>query len=284
MNRRNSAFTLIELLVVIAIIAILAAILFPVFAQAKAAAKKTASISNAKQINLGMQMYAGDSDDTFMLVGRTPDGGPTPKGWNVPWDTAMQPYVKSGDAKGDSGGIFTSPSSPNGKRKPDFIDIEARPSRSYALPAFWADACNTWAPREMHRIWQQPGNCKPSGDPADPNNQGLARPASSIDQPSDTISLAEFQHVQSVIGGADLEWVFAPGTKGGPHSFNGRPSQAERNWPYPGDAQYGDPFHQGGWVYGFADGSVKVMKPQATVGGPVGDLDFPFGKWTIVKN
>lgn len=59
------AFTLIELLVVIAIIAILAAILFPVFAQAKTAAKKTAAISNQKQISLGILMYIGDYDDTY---------------------------------------------------------------------------------------------------------------------------------------------------------------------------------------------------------------------------
>jgi prepilin-type N-terminal cleavage/methylation domain-containing protein len=59
------AFTLIELLVVIAIIAILAAILFPVFAQAKAAAKKTVSISNAKQIGLGILLYTSDYDDYY---------------------------------------------------------------------------------------------------------------------------------------------------------------------------------------------------------------------------
>src|SRR5277367_3740890 len=67
-NRRsplNRAFTLIELLVVIAIIAILAAILFPVFAQAKLAAKKTVSISNQKQHGLGIIMYAGDYDDMY---------------------------------------------------------------------------------------------------------------------------------------------------------------------------------------------------------------------------
>lgn len=63
MKSAKNAFTLIELLVVIAIIAILAAILFPVFAQAKAAAKKTASLSNNKQINLGCIMYANDYDD-----------------------------------------------------------------------------------------------------------------------------------------------------------------------------------------------------------------------------
>ncbi|MHB8636243.1 MAG: prepilin-type N-terminal cleavage/methylation domain-containing protein [Fimbriimonadaceae bacterium] len=61
------AFTLIELLVVIAIIAILAAILFPVFAQAKLQAKKAADLSNNKQINLAVQMYQNDADDLYPL-------------------------------------------------------------------------------------------------------------------------------------------------------------------------------------------------------------------------
>jgi prepilin-type N-terminal cleavage/methylation domain-containing protein/prepilin-type processing-associated H-X9-DG protein len=64
----NRAFTLIELLVVIAIIAILAAILFPVFAQAKEEAKKTQSISNLKQIGLAWTMYSSDCDDVLMRV------------------------------------------------------------------------------------------------------------------------------------------------------------------------------------------------------------------------
>jgi prepilin-type N-terminal cleavage/methylation domain-containing protein/prepilin-type processing-associated H-X9-DG protein len=62
---RKHAFTLIELLVVIAIIAILAAILFPVFAQAKEAAKKISCLSNTKQVGLACIMYAGDFDDTL---------------------------------------------------------------------------------------------------------------------------------------------------------------------------------------------------------------------------
>ncbi len=60
---KNKAFTLIELLVVIAIIAILAAILFPVFAQAKVAAKKTQDLSNIKQMGTALQLYASDHDD-----------------------------------------------------------------------------------------------------------------------------------------------------------------------------------------------------------------------------
>jgi prepilin-type N-terminal cleavage/methylation domain-containing protein/prepilin-type processing-associated H-X9-DG protein len=64
-NPMRKAFTLIELLVVIAIIAILAAILFPVFAQAKAAAKKTAAISNLKQNGLAAIMYVDANDDTY---------------------------------------------------------------------------------------------------------------------------------------------------------------------------------------------------------------------------
>ena len=65
---KRKAFTLIELLVVIAIIAILAAILFPVFAQAKAAAKKTASLSNLKQLGTAQLLYSGDADDHYAFA------------------------------------------------------------------------------------------------------------------------------------------------------------------------------------------------------------------------
>src|SRR5271167_2895696 len=65
MKTYRNAFTLIELLVVIAIIAILAAILFPVFAQAKLAAKKTSDLSNLKQLGLATKMYLNDYDDEY---------------------------------------------------------------------------------------------------------------------------------------------------------------------------------------------------------------------------
>jgi len=66
-TKNRLGFTLIELLVVIAIIAILAAILFPVFAQAKFAAKKIVDLSNAKEIGLSVKLYLNDNDDTMPI-------------------------------------------------------------------------------------------------------------------------------------------------------------------------------------------------------------------------
>lgn len=85
MRQHARAFTLIELLVVIAIIAILAAILFPVFAQAKAAAKKTQNISNMKQIGLATILYAGDYDDMMTPYLIPGDGPPTGIGASTVW-------------------------------------------------------------------------------------------------------------------------------------------------------------------------------------------------------
>lgn len=88
MNLPKKAFTLIELLVVIAIIAILAAILFPVFAQAKAAAKKTADLSNMSQIGKSIMLYANDWDDHSMV---------TDHEHGYLWYTPLYSYVKSAD-------------------------------------------------------------------------------------------------------------------------------------------------------------------------------------------
>ena len=88
------AFTLIELLVVIAIIAILAAILFPVFAQAKAAAKKTVDLSNLKQLATSTALYQGDSDDVFPQARVVSD-----MGCGQTYVEVLDPYVKANAAK-----------------------------------------------------------------------------------------------------------------------------------------------------------------------------------------
>jgi len=104
-NRRANAFTLIELLVVIAIIAILAAILFPVFAQAREAARKTSCLSNLKQLTLGANMYQADYDGRLVVGGYDcedfarnisipgcSENNPVP---TLQWQWVIQPYVKN---------------------------------------------------------------------------------------------------------------------------------------------------------------------------------------------
>jgi prepilin-type N-terminal cleavage/methylation domain-containing protein len=102
--RNRRAFTLIELLVVIAIIAILAAILFPVFAQARAKARATTCLSNVKQLGLGVLMYAQDYDEVLPLLVtgvQTNDSstfwwnGNAPANSQAVWQNQVQPYIKS---------------------------------------------------------------------------------------------------------------------------------------------------------------------------------------------
>lgn len=100
----RSAFTLIELLVVIAIIAILSAILFPVFSRAREKARQSACISNLRQLGTAALMYAQDYDETMpgaQWIG--PEAFPPPWSFGPSSRTLLEPYVKNG-------GIFTCPS------------------------------------------------------------------------------------------------------------------------------------------------------------------------------
>jgi prepilin-type N-terminal cleavage/methylation domain-containing protein len=123
MKSQPRAFTLIELLVVIAIIAILAAILFPVFAQAKMQAKKASVISDHKQISLAMLMYTNDADDMFPQGESGDNFGANKNVTHVTWSTIIYPYVKNGDQDVDptngnhfvcvaKGGLFNDPAGP----------------------------------------------------------------------------------------------------------------------------------------------------------------------------
>jgi prepilin-type N-terminal cleavage/methylation domain-containing protein/prepilin-type processing-associated H-X9-DG protein len=104
MTQRRNAFTLIELLVVIAIIAILAAILFPVFAQAREKARQTSCLSNIKQIGLGLLMYAQDYDEQFPRADYSvtpPPLNPAATGTfagrinHYKWQAWVLPYIKN---------------------------------------------------------------------------------------------------------------------------------------------------------------------------------------------
>jgi prepilin-type N-terminal cleavage/methylation domain-containing protein len=150
MNRSRRGFTLIELLVVIAIIAILAAILFPVFARAREKARQASCQSNEKQIMLAIIMYASDYDGkiTSCRMGRcTGDSNTDRCGAGTDyytWEWAMNPYVKNAQ-------LFVCPSL-------DVLNDENNPgNRIYDLPssialnARWCRCCgiNVWARVEM---------------------------------------------------------------------------------------------------------------------------------------
>ncbi|MES2465038.1 MAG: DUF1559 domain-containing protein [Armatimonadota bacterium] len=106
-SSRRYGFTLIELLVVIAIIAILASILFPVFAQAREKARQASCLSNTKQLGLAFLAYSQDYDEAFVPYSTTlPTNVPNAEGGTTPylrWNALIQPYAKSL-------GIFTCPS------------------------------------------------------------------------------------------------------------------------------------------------------------------------------
>jgi prepilin-type N-terminal cleavage/methylation domain-containing protein/prepilin-type processing-associated H-X9-DG protein len=100
MQGTKRAFTLIELLVVIAIIAILAAILFPVFAQAREKARQASCLSNLKQLGLGLMMYSQDYDEimptAFATNGAINGGGVN----EVPYEHQLMPYLKNDQISG----------------------------------------------------------------------------------------------------------------------------------------------------------------------------------------
>jgi len=130
---RRSGFTLIELLVVIAIIAILAAILFPVFARAREKAHQTSCLGNVKQITLGIMMYMQDYDERLpgTYIYTDPYADPYE---GLTWMPRVYPYIVSGTTAG-RGGVFTCPSWPGQfpLTRPTSFVLPSTPPISYGM-------------------------------------------------------------------------------------------------------------------------------------------------------
>jgi len=133
----RSAFTLIELLVVIAIIAILAAILFPVFAQARESARKTACLSNTKQLGTATMLYVQDYDETFpcnawdvnvgakVFIGTADNDAGRDMVSITQWMWRIQPYLKSRQ-------VLRCPSDPNPKHSR--MSYSTDPTNTWGIP------------------------------------------------------------------------------------------------------------------------------------------------------
>lgn len=228
-GRRTNAFTLIELLVVIAIIAILAAILFPVFAQAREKARQSACLSNMKQIGLGIMMYTQDYDETLpsTWLGNGPaaafDPGPGPA---YSWQYGITPYIKNT-------GVFTCPSnrfrSPNNWRQVFF----GTPAVSYPIH---------YVPNR-HVIGQY-------------KFDGLS-PLARLDRPADSITI-----IENKSRWMDATWGHACNTIDANNIMrNFVANTAEAVVTGEGYMQA----HAKMSNFIFADGHVKAMKPQRTL-------------------
>jgi prepilin-type N-terminal cleavage/methylation domain-containing protein len=180
---KNRAFTLIELLVVIAIIAILAAILFPVFAQAKAAAKKITSVSNLKQAATSMHIYISDYDDLMPITYAPNPANPSqynhgtlnPAGkWFVPandlqraayessWATNTYPYYKNDQLLFDSN---STPVITTSSPYPGFTPPTSAPNISYTYNGNLNGYSHTsiTAPAELPVLWNGRGRASLTG-------------------------------------------------------------------------------------------------------------------------
>ena len=163
MPRLRPAFTLIELLVVIAIIAILAAILFPVFAQAREKAKQSTCTSNMKQIGISLMMYTQDYDETYPTnswdlapVGTTDsDSGNPNYRTRFNWIWQLLPYTKNRQ-------IWRCPSDPNPKGNGSCYSASPRSPRTHTQASTRSPDCAAGSPSSCvlgfpSGSWSRPG-------------------------------------------------------------------------------------------------------------------------------
>jgi len=193
---KTLGFTLIELLVVIAIIAILAAILFPVFAQAREKARAISCISNLKQIGTAAFMYAQDYDEVHLPMwtqgGKDPVAGEyagNGVGWRNWWPALLQPYVKNL-------GVFECPSNPFNWR--GRVTWGADPSAGKGIFAncvnvadsyqrFWGGYGFNWSGFETNNGGGG-GGCF---GPGDRGTLGMNTKMAAVQQPAETIFIVD---------------------------------------------------------------------------------------------
>lgn len=254
MQRR--AFTLIELLVVIAIIAILAAILFPVFAQAKEAAKKTSCLSQSRQVAMAFMMYNSDNDDKMpgLLEGTAPINGGSIF-W-VPYDQQIAAYVKNDN-------IYKCPDDNAGSKPDPSIPFWDGSYRAKALKRSYGYVGTIFDVEAGGRDTNNTGMSTGPYDIGVPKNDG--RSVTTFDQPSDTIMLVENwldNSIDSWVGGpygsafiecdtAELAGRTVPPIQPADHLPATCGSADQNRKPGRG--------HTGGTCYVFADGHVKLL-------------------------
>jgi len=218
----QKGFTLIELLVVIAIIAILAAILFPVFAQAREKARQASCSSNERQIGLAILAYSQDYDETLPLASYMDPTNTSP----TPWMHIVDPYVKGGypEKASDSGakkyGIYVCPSFNSSL-------IGDRPSHSYAvnrllMPSHITEAYPVWGkePVKTLAVLQAPSQVVLATEAAgsriftDGDDLNSKASAATVDQQCQAVYLlARDRHSQGanyLLGYGHVKWFRAP--------------------------------------------------------------------------
>ncbi len=253
---KRKGFTLIELLVVIAIIAILASILFPVFARARENARRATCQSNMKQAGLAFMQYTQDYDEKlpFSLNNTLTIGGTT-----IGWDTCIAPYlgIKVGIANAPL--LLQCPS--DTVTRTGTSGIPNPKTRTYAMPMPRRNAADATGlllrgTGGYYGVSGNPGSCNAT------TTVGGCVPLAAIEAPSQTLLLVE---------GPTAGNFFASSSGGISADINAQQVTTLK------------PIHMDGWNYLYADGHVKWHRPQSTIG-TTGTPTSVRGMWTIDHN